>query len=188
MGRVLVQLEGILGDDTFVFDGVSMGCKFHEHYYDFATTNETGSPKELLPINESRTTVLNMGKRRDGRPNDIQIRITNRGKVDVRGLVHALRSGDLPANPMGGPLEAALKWIQALLRKFPSSQMVSKPNSTSYFHSDLPKTTLKSTGGVLEALRGIFQTPQMRFHRLTVNVDTAVSSSHIVALHLSQSY
>jgi eukaryotic translation initiation factor 2C len=54
--------------------------------------------------------------------------------------------------------------------------MTTRPNSNAYFDRAKGTTmTLQSTGGLLEARRGIFQTVQIRFSRLTVNVDTATS-------------
>jgi hypothetical protein len=35
---------------------------------------------------------------------------------------------------------------------------------------------LKSTGGILEALRGVYQTVQLRLGWLTMNVDTAITA------------
>lgn len=125
-----------------------------------------------------------MGVRHDGHPNNVEFKISNRGRLDIRRLVQLFQTDDpLPLNPLGDAnLEIQFKWLQAVFRHFPSMQMVTRPKSQSYFDSDLPKKSLESTGHVLQALRGIYQSVQLRFRHLTINVDTAVSKKHIFCL------
>ncbi len=81
-------------------------------------------------------------------------------------------------DPMGNSdIEPLLKWLNAVYRQDPASRWVTRPNANAYFERT-PETSmpLKSTSNVLEAIRGIFQTVQIRFGRLTLNVDTATTA------------
>lgn len=72
-----------------------------------------------------------------------------------------------------------LKFLNALLRADPSRRFVTGQGnkSTTYFDRS-PATTLalQSTGGVLEAWRGFYQTAIIRFGKLTINVDTSTNA------------
>lgn len=81
-------------------------------------------------------------------------------------------------DPMGNPaIESILKWLNAVYRKDPAARFVTRPNANAYFQRS-PDTTMEllSTAGVLEAIRGMFQTVQLRFSRITLNVDTATTA------------
>lgn len=61
MARVLVNSDYIsLLRPNFVFDGVSLGF----------------SPEALMPIGESRTTLISLGERRDQKPNEVEIGVS----------------------------------------------------------------------------------------------------------------
>jgi hypothetical protein len=160
--RVLVNttLVQFLGAH-FVFDGISLGF----------------SPKELFPVGEARSTAISLGVRRDGKPNEVEVNIRNVGPLNIRDLINYLKNGRIDLNPMGNPgLENMFKWLNALL-KDPVRGMVSRPNSNAFFQrTGETSMTLASTGGVLEALRGIYQTAQLRFSRLSICVDTATTA------------
>jgi hypothetical protein len=95
------MLGNILGEG-FVFDGVSLGW----------------SPRLVVPVAETKATFLDMGKRRDGKPNTIQVAIRNRGPLNIAALVKFLNDGAVNANPLGDPaIEDQLKWIQAVFRQ-----------------------------------------------------------------------
>lgn len=144
MARVLVNatLVQFLGEH-FVFDGVSIGF----------------SPTELFPVGEARSTAISLGARRDGKPNEVEVKIRNVGALDIRALVNYLQNGRIDLNPSGNPsLENMFKWLNALFRDDPARRMVSRPNSNAFFQrSTETSMILASTGGVLEALRGKFQ-------------------------------
>jgi hypothetical protein len=143
MARVLVHttLVNFLGPN-FVFDGVSLGW----------------SPNELMATDQSRNTIISLGQRKDNKPNEVEIEITCSGTLDIRGLVQYLTHGNIEPNPSGNQqLENQLKWLQAVFRSDIQTRMVSRPNSSAFFDRS-PGTTmaLQSTGGVLEARRGMW--------------------------------
>lgn len=76
-------------------------------------------------------------------------------------------------------VQLCLKFLNALLRADPSRRFVTGQGnkSTTYFDRS-PATTLalQSTGGVLEAWRGFYQTAVIRFGKLTINVDTSTNA------------
>jgi len=162
LARVLVAtpVTTFLGEN-FVFDGVSMGW----------------SPNAIIPVGAQESNMIDMGKRRDGKPNSIQVTVKNTGTLSIRDLVGYIQGANIDLNPAGNPrLENQIKWLQACFRKDPAERFITRPNSNAYFDRS-PETTLalRSTAGVLEARRGVFQTMQIRFGRLTLNVDTATT-------------
>ncbi|KAI9666996.1 MAG: hypothetical protein M1829_005603 [Trizodia sp. TS-e1964] len=154
-------VKGLLGE-KFVFDGVSQGW----------------SPQEVIPNQEERTTTVDLPSHRPDKPNQVEITIRNNGPISIKGLVAFLRASKLGKNPMGDKeVEPSLKWLNALFRQDPASRFVTRPNANAYFERSKDTTfELRSTGGVLEAIRGVFQTVQIRFQRLTLNVDTATTA------------
>lgn len=160
--RVLLKNEVLdfLGEH-YVFDGVS----------------QVWSPSTIVPEGQSRKTLVEMEKRRDGKPNNIEVTISNKGKLNVGALAKHMIQGQIELNPAGNVnIEDPIKWLQAVFRKTPASRLVTRPNSNAYFDRN-PMTTmaLRSTAGVLEARRGVFQTMQIRFGRLTMNIDTTTT-------------
>lgn len=76
-------------------------------------------------------------------------------------------------------VQLCLKFLNALLRSDPSKRFISGQGSKSTTYFDrTPATTLalRSTGDVLEAWRGFYQTAIIRFGKLTVNVDTSTNA------------
>lgn len=140
--RILVNttLVKFLGEH-FIFDGVSIGF----------------SPTELFPVGDTRSTSISLVARKDGKQNEIEVSIRNVGPLDIRALVHYLKGGRIDHNPTGIPaLETTFKWLNALLRDDPARRMVCRPNSNVFFQRTKDTSmTLASTGGVLEALRGM---------------------------------
>jgi hypothetical protein len=136
------------------------------------------SPKSLFE-RPNVTKEIDMGKRRDGGKNTIVVTISKSKILDIRGFVGWLRSGQYVLNPYGHQkMEDILKWLQATFRKEPAARFATKPNGNAYFARS-PETSmaLRSTNGVLEALRGVFQTMQIRFGRLTLNVVSIYTGS-----------
>ncbi|KAI9783515.1 MAG: hypothetical protein M1839_003685 [Geoglossum umbratile] len=163
MARVLLH-ESVTSfwGSRFLFDGVSLGW----------------SPDEIVKIGETRTAIIDLPGGRPGRINQIEISVRCTGTLNIAQLVQSLRGGAIPLDPMGDTsLEGPLKWLGALFRKDPASRFVTRPNTNAYFdRSPGTSVSLQSTNGVLEALRGMFQTVQIRFGKLTVNVDTATTA------------
>jgi hypothetical protein len=141
MARVLVNttLVSFLGPD-FVFDGVSLGW----------------SLKELMPVGTSLISVISLGDRPNARPNEAEIEVRNVGLLDIGHLVAYLRAAKIDINPMGNSaLEPLLKWLNAVFRAEPARTMITRPSSNAYFSvTGENSMVLRSTGGVLQALRG----------------------------------
>ncbi|KAH0555907.1 hypothetical protein GP486_006150, partial [Trichoglossum hirsutum] len=136
------------------------------------------SPDEIVPIGETRTTIIDLPGGRPGRINQVEMSIRCTGTLNIAALVNFIKGGQIPLDPMGDTvLESLLKWLGALFRKDPMSRFVTRPNSNAYFErSRETSIPLHSTNGVLEAWRGMYQTVQIRFGRITVNVDTATTA------------
>ncbi|KAI9841958.1 MAG: hypothetical protein M1837_000278 [Sclerophora amabilis] len=147
---------------NFAFDGVCKGW----------------SPDAFVPVGEERSTTVDLSAEKGARKNEVEVSIRNVGKLNIGALVEYLEKGRIDLDPMGNPMiEPLLKWLNAIFRQDPASRFVTRPNSNAYFERT-PSTTmsLKSTGDVLEAMRGVFQTVQIRFGRMTLNVDTATTA------------
>ncbi|KAI9783161.1 MAG: hypothetical protein M1816_001483 [Peltula sp. TS41687] len=148
--------------DNFVFDGVSLG---------WSTT-------ELLPINETRSTMIDLPGSTPDRPNEVEIQFRNVGTVNILALVKYIMEKRIELDPMGNKeIEPTLKWLNAVYRQDPASKWVTRPGGSAYYDR-APGTfmSLRSTADVLEAVRGIYQTVQLRFGKLTINVDTATTA------------
>lgn len=79
---------------------------------------------------------------------------------------------------MGNPtIEPLIRWLNSVYRKDPSTRFASQPRSNAFFDRT-PSTCLglQSTAGLLEAIRGVFQSVQIRFGRLGLNVDTSTAA------------
>ena len=74
-------------------------------------------------------------------------------------------------------IEPLMRWLNSVYRKDPASRFHSRPRSNAFFERT-PSTSLQlqSTAGLLEAIRGVFQTLQIRFGRLGLNVDTSTAA------------
>ncbi|KAI9798769.1 MAG: hypothetical protein M1833_004599 [Piccolia ochrophora] len=133
---------------------------------------------EIVPVGETRNTTIPLPGSTQERPNEVDVAIRNTGKLNIWALVKYLQSGNIDLDPMGNrDIEPLLKWINATYRQDPASRWVTRPNANAYY--DRTRETsmqLQSTAGVLEAIRGIFQTVQIRFGKLTLNVDTATTA------------
>ncbi|KAI9833531.1 MAG: hypothetical protein M1826_007145 [Phylliscum demangeonii] len=148
--------------ENFVFDGVSMGW----------------SATLLMPTGERRTTLVDFPSSKPDRPNQVEIEIFNKGSLNILALVKYLTEQKVELDPMGNKeIEPLLKWINAVYRQDPASRWVTRPNSNAYYDR-APGTymPLRSTAEVLEAVRGVFQTVQIRFGKLTINVDTSTTA------------
>ncbi|KAI9747808.1 MAG: hypothetical protein M4579_007383, partial [Chaenotheca gracillima] len=147
---------------TFVYDGVSTGY----------------STDCIIPVGEIRSTTISLSKVEGARPNEVDLTIRNVGSLNIGTLVDYLVKGKIDLDPMGNPsIEPLLKWLNTLYRQLPAARFITRTNSSAYYERT-PSTTmaLRSTGDILEAIRGVFQTVQVRFGRITLNVDTATTA------------
>ncbi len=149
----------------WVFDGVSMGF----------------SPDLIVPVGQARQNTIKFPPARDGKANNILLKVENKGPLDIMPLIKALKNvpyAMFPYHPAGvNGLEDPIKWIQACFRKKPEQNMATKPNSNAYYGNLKGSTmSLRSTMGILEARRGVYQTFRMIFGKLTMNIDTATTA------------
>lgn len=131
-----------------------------------------------MPPKEKRAEIIDLPGSKPDRLNQVEISIMNRGSVNVLALVNYIMERKIELDPMGNKdIEPGLKWLNAVYRQDPASRWVTRPNANAYYDR-APGTfmPLRSTADVLEAIRGIYQTVQIRFGKLTVNVDTATTA------------
>lgn len=114
LARLLAKQEykDLLGEN-FVFDEVSMGW----------------SPELRLPVGQIRNAYINMGERRDGKPNQVRMDIKSEGPLDIYSFVQYLKAGKMDLNPMGTKHENQLKWLKALFRHEISKRYINRFNS-----------------------------------------------------------
>ena len=136
------------------------------------------STKAIVGVGEVGKRTFDLPGSKPERLNQIEIALRNNGTIDIKGLVGSLLAGRIGLDPSQdkviGPL---LNWLNAVYRQDPASRWTTRPNSSA-FYERAPGTymPLQSTSNVLEAIRGIFQSVQIRFGRLTLNVDTATTA------------
>ena len=115
--RVLLKKEAldILGPH-YVFDGVS----------------QMWTPDYPFPKGETRDVQIAMQPRRDGLPNNMNMKIRNKGKLNVGALAMHVLKGPIDINPAGNVLlENQIKWLQACFRKDPASRLAPTSMRTS---------------------------------------------------------
>ena len=169
LAKVLLSptLTAFLGPN-FVFDGVALGW----------------SPDMIMAVGESRSTTIDLPGHLPGRPNQVDVTMRNSGNLNVRKLVEYIKQGSNNLTVATDPaIEDCFKALNALYRQDPASRMITRPRSTAFFERApglmLP---LQSTGGILEALRGIHQTIAFCCGKLTINVDVVVSAYYTPGL------
>lgn len=160
-------LTGLVGS-AFVFDGTSLGW----------------SPDKLMEVGESKGTTLDLPGHLPERPNQVDVTIRNSGTVDIRKLVNYIKAGLIDLSTITDPaVEDCFKFLNAVYRQDPASRMLTRPKSTAFFERKtglyLP---LQSTGGILEAVRGVHQAIQFLAGKLTINVDVVVSAFYTPGL------
>ena len=143
----------------FVFDGVSIGW----------------STEKLIegPDATENKAVVELPGHTNERPNQVEITLRNAGKLNIRELVRYLESGGAGLASGKQAVDDVFRAFNALFRDEPSQRFITYPKSTAYFsRTDTLCMPLRSTAGVLEALRGIYQTVAFGFGRLALNIDT----------------
>ena len=169
LAKVLLSptLMTLLGPN-FIFDGVSLGW----------------SPDKLMEIGESRSTTIDLPGHFPGRPNQVDVMIRNSGTLNIRKLVEHIKAGFVNLTVATDPvIEDCFKALNALYRQDPASRMITRPRSTAFFErSPGLMLSLQSTGGVLEALRGIHQAIQFCCGKLTINVDVTATAFYTPGL------
>ncbi|KAI9836342.1 MAG: hypothetical protein M1838_005079 [Thelocarpon superellum] len=120
------------------------------------------------------------------RPNQVEIRIRNTGAIGVKALVDYIIRAKIDLDPNGNSdIAPLLKWLNAVYREDPAARWVTSGRSGAYFdRTSKTSKLLPSTHNVLEAIRGVYQSVQIRFGLLTINVDTATSAFWVPDLNI----
>ncbi len=135
------------------------------------------SPRELVPLGQTLSTTIDLEGHTLDRPNQVEITIRNTGILDIRALVDYVQSGPEPDYMSNPKIEPLMKWLNAVYRKDPSERFFTRPRGSAFFDRNGSTTMgLQSTAGMLEAIRGIYQTVQIRFGRLGLCCDTATNA------------
>lgn len=152
------ELTDELGEH-FVFDGTSLGW----------------STKCIVEEKKNITFTINMEKRKDNAPNKIDVNVYNMGKLDLKKFKEYIEKGVYEKNPTGNAdWEDIIKWVQAAFRKDPEQRLVAKPKSNAFYVKN--ESFEEKLGSLLDSRKGVFQTMQLRFGRMTLNVDTATTA------------
>ena len=166
--KAVLKAQKLFGVD-FVFDSVSLGW----------------SRTELFPVNETRSTIIDLDNHSLEKPNQIQITMRNTGTLNIKKFVHYLMSGRSKAN-RDPEIEDCFKWLNAVFKKDPSERFFSRPKSTAFFYRGPDVVhTLQSTGGILEAIRGIHQAVAVCFGQLSINVDVLTCAFYVPNLRMT---
>ena len=154
------QAKDLFGDG-FVFDDVSLGW----------------SRTELCPVGSERNATIQMPGHTAEKPNEVEIKIRNTGLLKIHRLVSYLESGRAGLATNDPEVDNCFKALSAVYRKDAARKFLSYPKSSAFFiRSPELSTVLHSTGGMLEAIRGIHQSLSFNFGRLSLNVDTACTA------------
>ena len=167
--KVFIEAKQLFGP-RFVFDGVSLGW----------------TADELCSVSKTLDAVIDLPGHTAERHNQVHLSIRNSGTVNIRALVNWLQSGDAGLmSHADSNVEDALKFLNATFRQDPASRWITRPKTSSFFNRSPSLTlALASTGGVLEAIRGIHQAVQVTFGHLSLNVDTVCSAFYVPGVNM----
>ena len=154
--KVMLQTKHLWGS-YFVFDNVSFGW----------------STEELFPEGEERQSVVDLPGHTSAKPNQVEVAIRRHGKLNIAQAVDYLQAGGAGLNSGVAGVDDVFKALNALFREDPAQRFITFPKSTAYFaRTQGLCQPLGSTGGVLEAMRGIYQAVSFGFGKLSLNIDT----------------
>lgn len=136
------------------------------------------STTQLMATNTQSVTTVDLDGSTSEKPNQVEVVVRATGALHIKALVDYMSGGKIDLDPMGNrTIEPLLKWLNSVYRQDPASRWVTRPNASAYYdRAEGTYQSLRSTANVLEAVRGIYQTVQIRFGKLTVNVDTATTA------------
>ena len=166
--KALDKAKDFLGSN-FIFDGVSLGW----------------SIDLLVDVSkEPKMRRIDLDGHSKDRPNQVDVALRNTGPLNIRALVDWLKSNKSGLMSYENPkVEFVLKFLNATYRQDPASRLITRPKSSAFFQrSPNLSLTLQSTGGVLEALRGIHQAVQVSFGKLSLNIDVVCSAFFVPGL------
>ena len=162
--KAVLKAQRLWGEN-FVFDNVSLGW----------------STDLLMPIGESRTAFVDQDGHTAEKPNQVEVSMRNAGALDIKKLVNYITTSKSSGVHSSDPeIEDIFKALNAIYRQDLASRFITRPKSTAFFVREPSLSlTLQSTGGVLEALRGAFQTVSYSFGHLSLNVDVVCSALYV---------
>ena len=142
----------------FCFDGVSTGW----------------SPEDLIPGAEGeRTSMVNLPNHTAEKPNQVEVAIRKAGILKIAKLVDFIDRGYVGQVSQDPEIEDCFRALNCLFRDDPQSRFITVDKSSAYFIRTLSLVQrLDSTGGVLEAIRGVFQSVSNAFGRPGLTIDT----------------
>ena len=166
----VVLKAGQLWGENFVFDNVASGW----------------STDLLMPKSETRTARFDLDGHSNEKPNQVEVSLRNMGSLNIKDFVKYLRSSGSTGVTSGfKDIDDVFRALNAVYRQDPASRFITRPKSTAFFQrSPNLSLILQSTGGILEALRGAYQTVSYSFGRLCLNVDVTCSAFYVPDLCL----
>ena len=134
-----------------------------------------------MPVGESRTTVIDLEGHSSARPNQVEVAVRNSGRLNIRELVNYLKRGHSRTMSHESPaVRDCFNALNSIYRQDPAARFTTRRNSSAFFVRARGLTlTLQSTGGILEALRGLFQAISYTFGALSLNVDVITSAFYV---------
>ncbi|MCJ1420408.1 hypothetical protein MMC32_006765 [Xylographa parallela] len=167
--KAVLKAQQLWGDN-FVFDNVSLGW----------------STDLLMPIGDSRTVFLDLNGHTAEKPNQVEVSMRNTGALNIKKFVDYITTSKSFGIQSSDPeIEDTFKALNAIYRQDPASRFITRPKSTAFFvRAPSLSLVLQSTGGVLEALRGAFQTVSYAFGHLSLNVDVVCSAFYVPNLQM----
>lgn len=161
----VLRLEGLetFWGPQFVFNNVSKGW----------STSTLGQE-----VGDQNTMRFELPGHREDRPQQVDVTISRTKDLELRDLVLYLKGNHFDTNPLPrDDVRDSLEFLTAMYRKDPAKRFHARPKSNAYFdgkHGE--KVDLQCTNGLLQAWRGLFQSVQIRFNTITMNVDTATTT------------
>ena len=128
------------------------------------------SPQCVVKPGEEVDKLCSLDSHRPERPDQVYVYVKNLGAVSVKNLVNFL---------LGKPhadTSEQLHWLVSVFRQEPANKFITRPGASSFFHrTPTCVSQLENTGGVLQLLRGIYQSVQFGYFGLpTGNLQTVL--------------
>lgn len=141
----------------------------------FVFDGATGwSPENLIPdSNEEKHAIVNLPGHTNEKPNQVEVAMRNVGHIKVSKMVDFIAKGNVGLACKDVAVEDCFKALNCLFRDDPSQRFLTVDKSSAYFiRTPGLVHRLESTGGVLEAIRGVYQSVSNAFGRPSLTIDT----------------
>jgi eukaryotic translation initiation factor 2C len=123
---------------------------------------------------------------REDKPNVIEVSVRNKGTLCIRKLVEHLTLGNSGITSKDPDIVECFRFLNAVYRKDPASKWMTRPKSSAFYTRGAGLSQIiQSTGGILEAVRGIFQSVSFQFGHLCLNVDTSCTAFYVPDLNFA---